>query len=291
MMRDWAEAASPCRGRQQDCRSARRVAPAQAGAAAMWASQRGALVSVARGNVAAPAFAGATRRETGPRLAVRPAMTALLAPFLDPLAFAIVAGGTLAAMILRTPTRDLVHGLAALGTLAAPRMSADPLIEQIAAFGRIAKRNGVMALDRSVIADRDVAAAVAAIVDGALPEDVAELLRQRRRARTERAVAAAELWSGAADTAPAMGMVGTLIGLVGMFVKMQDPSAIGAAMAVALLATLYGALLANLLLAPIAARLRRHARDEAVERLRLDAPLIALAARERPRGSPLREVA
>ena len=218
-------------------------------------------------------------------------MTALLAPFLDPIAFAIVGGGTLAAAILRTPLRDLIRGIGALGTLFTPRFQADPLLEQIAAFGRIARRHGVMALDKSVIADPDMAAAVAAIVDGATPEEVAELLRQRHRARTERAVAACELWSAAADTAPAMGMVGTLIGLVGMFVKMQDPSAIGAAMAVALLATLYGALLANLVLAPIAARLRRHARDAAVERLRLDAPLIALATREQPRGAHLAEVA
>lgn len=218
-------------------------------------------------------------------------MTPLLAPFLDPIAFAIVGGGTLAAAILRTPSRDLIRGFAALGTLFARRFQAEPMLEQVAAFGRIARRHGVMALDKSVIADPDMAAAVAAIVDGATPEEIAELLRQRHRARTERAVAACELWSAAADTAPAMGMVGTLIGLVGMFVKMQDPSAIGAAMAVALLATLYGALLANLVLAPIAARLRRHARDEAVERVRLDAPLIALALREQPRGAQLSEVA
>ncbi|WP_010161466.1 motility protein A [Sphingomonas sp. PAMC 26617] len=206
-----------------------------------------------------------------------------LAPFLDPIAFAIVVGGTLTAVVLRTPAGDLGRGIAALRMLAAPRFAADPLVEQIAAFGRIAKRHGVLALDRSVIADPDIAAAVAAIVDGAAPEEIAELLRQRRRARAERAAASAELWSGAAETAPAMGMVGTLIGLVGMFVKMQDPRAIGASMAVALLATLYGALLANLVLAPIAARLRRIARDEAVDRLRLEPPLIALATREQPR--------
>lgn len=211
-------------------------------------------------------------------------MFALLAPFLDPVAGAIVVGGTSAAIVLRTPLRDLGRGIAALALLGRRRFVADPLIEQIAALGRIARRHGVMALDRSVIADADVAAAIAAIVDGATPEDLSELLRQRRRAATERATAAAELWAGAADTAPAMGMIGTLIGLVGMFVKMRDPSAIGAAMAVALLATLYGALLANLLFAPLAARLRRRARDEALERLRLDAPLIALAAREAPRA-------
>lgn len=214
-----------------------------------------------------------------------------LDPFLDPVAFAIVGGGTLAATVLRTPARDLVRGIAALGDLVQGRFVADPLLDQIAAFGRIARRHGVMALDRSVIADPDVATAVAAIVDGRSPDDIAELLRQRRRARTERAAAACEMWAAAAETAPAMGMVGTLIGLVGMFVKMQDPGAIGAAMAVALLATLYGALLANLVLAPVAARLRRRARDEVVERLRLDAPLLALATRERPRAALMAEVA
>jgi len=86
-----------------------------------------------------------------------------------------------------------------------------------------------------------------------------------------------------------MGMVGTLIGLVGMFVKMDDPSAIGGSMAIALLATLYGALLANLVAMPVAARLRRHAREEAIERLRLEAPLVALAMREQPR-TPLMAV-
>ncbi|WP_204333987.1 MotA/TolQ/ExbB proton channel family protein, partial [Klebsiella pneumoniae] len=92
-------------------------------------------------------------------------------------------------------------------------------------------------------------------------------LEQRRCARFERQRGAWEVWSGAAELAPAMGMVGTLLGLVGMFAAMKDPQAIGGAMAVALLATLYGALLANLALLPVAARLKRRARHEAQERL------------------------
>lgn len=80
-----------------------------------------------------------------------------------------------------------------------------------------------------------------------------------------------------------MGMVGTLIGLVTMFLTMNDPTAIGGAMAVALLATLYGALIASLVAMPIAARLRRSAREEAFERIRIEAPLAIMAAREAPR--------
>lgn len=200
-----------------------------------------------------------------------------LGPFLDPLALAIVLGGTVVAVVLRTPLGDLGRGLAALRTLGRRRFDVEPLLAQIAALGRIARRHGVIALDRSVIADPDTAAAVAAIVDGIPPDQVTVLLEQRRLARSERHRAAAEMWSGAADIAPAMGMIGTLIGLVQMFTAMRDPAAIGAAMAVALLTTLYGAIIACLIATPVASRLKRQSRHEAQERARLAAPLAKLA--------------
>ncbi len=207
----------------------------------------------------------------------------LISQLFDPIAFAIVGGGTLLATVLRAPARDAGRAVSALRVLFRRPFRADPLLEQIAAQARIAKRHGVIALDRSVIADPDVAAAVAAIVDGALPQDVEALLRYRRQSRIERHVAAADIWSAAAEAAPAMGMVGTLIGLAGMFANMTDPKAIGGAMAIALLATLYGALLANLMLMPICHRLRAAGRIEAFERARIEAPLVALALRETPR--------
>ncbi|WP_448662868.1 motility protein A [Sphingomonas sp. CJ20] len=213
---------------------------------------------------------------------MEPHALSALAPFLDPVALAIVGGGTVLATMLRTPLGDLKRGIGALRVLVRRPFPVEPLLEQVTALARIARRHGVIALDRAVIADADVAAAVAAIVDGAAPDAVAELLRHRRLARFERHRAAAEMWSCAAETAPAMGMVGTLVGLVQMFTAMRDPAAIGGAMAVALLATLYGALLASLVALPIAARLKRRARHEAQERARLEAPLLALAAVEQP---------
>lgn len=205
-----------------------------------------------------------------------------LGTFLDPTALAIVGGGTLMAAVLRTPLRDLGRAFAALATLPRRHFSAEPLLLQVAALGRIARRHGAITLDRSVIADKDVAAAIADIVDGHAPEAVAADLQHLRRARIERHAAAADVWAGMAEAAPAMGMVGTLVGLVAMFVQMTDPQAIGGAMAVALLATLYGALLGNLVAMPIANRLRAAGRAEAFERARLEAPLVALAAREQP---------
>lgn len=212
------------------------------------------------------------------------ALAHMLGPFLDPAALAIVGGGTLLAMVLRTPARDLARAIFALRTLTRGQpFDPKPALEQIAALARIAKRHGALTLDRSVIADPDIAAAVALIVDGCSAKDVEALVISLRRARIERQTAAADVWSGAAELAPAMGMIGTLIGLVRMFVAMADPSAIGAAMAVALLATLYGALIANLIAMPIANRLRRRTRAEALARGEIEAPLVALAAQEVPR--------
>ena len=213
-----------------------------------------------------------------------------LDPFLDPVALSIVGGGTVFAVLLRTPWRDLGRGIAALRVLGRRPLDADPLIEQIGALTRIARRHGLIALDRTVIADSDIAAAVAAAVDGAGEDTITALLQQRRIARFERHRAAADMWSGAAEIAPAMGMIGTLIGLVQMFGAMKDPATIGGAMAIALLTTLYGAMLANLLAMPIAARLKRRARHEVLERARIEASLAALAAIEPVRHN-LREVA
>jgi len=214
-----------------------------------------------------------------------------LGPFLDPLALTIVGGGTAAAVVLRTPVLDLVRGVSALRVLPRRRFDATALLTQLAALTRIAKRHGLIALDRSVIEDPDVASVVAAIVDGAGPEDVEALFHHLQTARSERHRAAFEVWSGAAEAAPAMGMIGTLVGLVRMFTAMRDPSVIGGAMAVALLTTLYGAALANLIAVPIAARLKRKARNEAQERARIEAPLVRLAGIEPSIRREIQEIA
>jgi len=207
-----------------------------------------------------------------------------LTRLLDPTAFAIVGGGTAVATLLRARLADVARAGAALRTLARTPFDPMPLLAQVAAQGRIAERHGAVALDRAVIADPDLAAALAAIVDGAGPDAVATLLRRAREGRGRRHLAAADVWSGAADLAPAMGMVGTLVGLAQAFATMTDPAAIGGAMAVALTATLYGALFANLVFAPVATRLRAAARAEFAGRAELEGPLAALARREAPRA-------
>lgn len=208
-----------------------------------------------------------------------------LATFADPVAAAIVLGGVTIASLVRFPPSVLARAAVSLAVLGRRAPHMDGAVEQIAALARIARKHGAMALDRSVIADPDIALAVRMIVDGDTPEAVQTAVVRAREARIDRHLGAAEVWASIAEAAPAFGLIGTIIGLVRMFSAMQDPAVIGPAMAVALLATLYGAVLGNLIAQPIAGRLRRLARAEAFERERLEAPLLALARRERPRNA------
>lgn len=220
---------------------------------------------------------------------------ATLAVFYDPTALAIVGGGTLVATALRGPLIDTFRAFRALGVLVRPAFDISYVRAELASSERIAKTKSVMALDPKAMRDKDVAAAVEAVACGAMPEEMTSLLGRLRAERLERHAVVQDFWTAAAETAPAMGMVGTLIGLVALFRSMDDPAAIGGAMAVALLATLYGALLANLIAAPIAARLRRLSRAEEIARRKLVKPMTAFAARETPpalrRGLDLDEAA
>lgn len=206
-----------------------------------------------------------------------------LATFFDPAALAIVAGGTLAASLARQPLADNANAVRALGRLGGRRFDFGPARAELARVERIAHDKSLFAIEPSLLRDADVAEAFQAVAAGAGPDEVEALLDRLRAARLERHAAVHESWAAAAEIAPGMGMVGTLIGLVAMFRAMDDPAAIGGAMAIALLATLYGALLANLVFAPIAARLRRLSDAEARERAALVKPFRAFAARELPR--------
>src|SRR3546814_15067614 len=98
-----------------------------------------------------------------------------------------------------TPRRDRARALAALRVLFRGRFDATALVAQVASLGRIAQRHGVIALDRSVIRDPDVAVAVAAIVDGAGPDEIATLLAEQRATRDDRHATAADVWAAAAE--------------------------------------------------------------------------------------------
>jgi chemotaxis protein MotA len=112
---------------------------------------------------------------------------------------------------------------------------------------------------------------------------VKTLLAKDMNQALERHDRGARIWSSLGDVAPAMGMIGTLIGLVAMLANMDDPKSIGPAMAVALLTTLYGAMLANMIAIPIADKLKlRKGEEVMIKRLVIDA-LLAIQAGQNPR--------
>ncbi|MBS0504484.1 MAG: MotA/TolQ/ExbB proton channel family protein [Proteobacteria bacterium] len=202
--------------------------------------------------------------------------------FYDPVALAIVGGGTLLATAARGPAVDTVNAFRALPVLIRRPFEFGPARAELARAERVANVKGLLAVEPKLMADPDVTAGFNAVTDGATADEVERLLDDLRTARIDRHEVVHEFWAAAAEIAPAMGMVGTLVGLVQMFRSMDDPATIGGAMAIALLATLYGALIANLIAAPIGARLRRLACAEEKERRALVKPFRAFAERETP---------
>lgn len=152
-----------------------------------------------------------------------------------------------------------------LRTVFPPDRNALRACERAMSLAEIARRNGVLALDHvlpQLAAEPFLQRAVAMAVDGGAPERVESVLGTEIEATTERMTRAGNVLRRAAEVAPAMGLIGTLVGLVQMLANLKDPNAIGPAMAVALLTTFYGAVLAYMVFAPVAAKVDRNAADE-----------------------------
>ena len=136
------------------------------------------------------------------------------------------------------------------------------LIEKIVEMADAARKGGFLALEEAEIDNAFMQKGVDMLVDGHDIEVVRETLKKDIQMTTERHEFGGSIFKGLADVAPAMGMIGTLVGLVAMLSNMDDPKSIGPAMAVALLTTLYGAFLANVICLPIAAKLENRKEEE-----------------------------
>jgi chemotaxis protein MotA len=183
--------------------------------------------------------------------------------FFDLPSLACVGGGTLAVVFVCVPFSQIRRTGAALRAALfgrPPNMTA--LVERIVALAEIARRDGLLALDDELTTrdDRLLVLAMEMAVDGTPPEMIEEVLRAEVRAVASREAGDRNMLDQAGKYAPAFGMIGTLLGLVMMLGNMSDPDAIGPGMAVALLTTLYGAVLANVVFLPLAEKLGELAR-------------------------------
>ena len=150
----------------------------------------------------------------------------------------------------------------------------------------LARKKGFLILSQmedELAKDPHLAAAVRIVTDGYGGDDVERVLSQDIDALVQRHRRAASILRRAAETAPAMGLIGTLIGLVQMLADLSNPDAIGPAMAVALLTTFYGAIMGMAVLAPMAAKLERNSNDEVLNRSLILTAMASIARQENPR--------
>lgn len=136
------------------------------------------------------------------------------------------------------------------------------LIEKSVELADAARKGGFLALEEAEIPNAFMQKGVNMLVDGHDADVVRSTLQKDIALTTERHTSGANIFKSIGDVAPAMGMIGTLIGLVAMLSNMDDPKSIGPSMAVALLTTLYGAFLANVIAIPIESKLRNRGAEE-----------------------------
>jgi chemotaxis protein MotA len=171
-------------------------------------------------------------------------------------------------------------------TLFRQRHDAKNMALQLMEIAVLAKKKGLLALasvESELQKDHHLYKAAQIVTDGYAPEEIERILTQGLDALIARHRRSASILRRAADTAPAMGLIGTLIGLVQMLANLQDPEAIGPAMAVALLTTFYGAILGTAVLSPMAAKLERNSNEEAMLRTLVMIAMISIARQDNPR--------
>lgn len=162
-------------------------------------------------------------------------------------------------------------------------ISPNDLIEEVVELADAARKGGMLALEGKEVSSNFLEKGIQLLVDGHDADVVRGLLKKDLTQTLQRHELGAKIFTAMGDVGPAMGMIGTLVGLVAMLSNMDDPKSIGPAMAVALLTTLYGAMFANMIALPVADKLTLRREEEArVKSMVVDA-LVAIQAGQNPR--------
>jgi chemotaxis protein MotA len=176
----------------------------------------------------------------------------------------IVIGGTMGATLIKFRIYSVItsFGLAFKTTFLERTEDPLALIQQVRGLATVVRKDGILGLESFEVDNDFLKKSINLCIDGHPPEFVEEVLIQEVEQSIERYDVAEKVFRGIAETAPGLGMLGTLIGLVQMLNNMEDPSTIGPAMAVALLTTFYGAFIAQMMALPLADKLELKAMDE-----------------------------
>jgi chemotaxis protein MotA len=188
--------------------------------------------------------------------------------FVSDHAIIVIFGGSFAATLIRFPLSSIIHGLplGAKFAFTMRRMTQRELVDEIAGIAEIARKQGPLGLEKVETEDPYLAKGIRFVADGYDADFIRDNLERDRDNFLTHLDEGQKIYRAVGDCAPAFGMVGTLVGMVQMFANMTDPSKLGPFMATALLATLYGAIVANILCLPIADKLHLKLVDEEVNR-------------------------
>ncbi|MCD0459822.1 motility protein A [Roseiconus lacunae] len=209
-----------------------------------------------------------------------------LTPFIDVPSGMIVFGGAIAASLINFPLKMNLGAFSViLKTFMFKLPSPQDTIGQFKKFAEVVRKDGLLALEEQAAAVTDdyMKRGLESLISGVAAEDVARSLEIELSYIEQRHVAGKKIVDSAGAAAPAFGMIGTLIGLVQMLRSLDDPSQIGGGMAVALLTTLYGALVANVVCIPLAGKLEARNQEESMIRELMICGITLLGEGESPR--------
>ncbi|MGR3219769.1 MAG: motility protein A [Candidatus Anammoxibacter sp.] len=208
-----------------------------------------------------------------------------LGPFINIPSMMIVGGGTVATALIKYPMKS-VFGLMPIirKTMFTQKFSLTEEIDRFSDFAKVAKREGLLALEQKCqnIDEPFLTKALQLLVDGTSAEALRTVMETEIDNIKERHVTAKGILESMGGSAPAFGMIGTLIGLITMLQQLDDPSTIGIGMATALITTFYGVLLANLLFLPLAGKLEGRSKEETTAKELMMEGVLALQAGDSP---------
>ncbi|TWU03268.1 motility protein A [Neorhodopirellula pilleata] len=207
--------------------------------------------------------------------------------FIDIPSLLVVVGGAIAAALICFPLKSMLASpIIALKVILNKSEDRMTLIKSIVELAEIARRDGLLALETKIpeIQNSLVKTGLQMAVDGTAPEIVEEVLRTEVMGMAMRHKEGKSIMDQLGRFAPAYGMIGTLMGLIMMLQDMSDPSGIGAGMAVALITTLYGAIVANVFFSPFAEKLGLMSRNEQLSMEIAIRGVMAIQSGESPRA-------
>ncbi|MEW6746787.1 MAG: MotA/TolQ/ExbB proton channel family protein [Planctomycetota bacterium] len=205
--------------------------------------------------------------------------------FIDIPSVMITVGGMLAATLIHFPLRKVIPLFGIVKKTLFFRLPApEREIRRLVSYANIARREGLLALEEKLeeVNDPFCAKGIRLVIDGFPAETVRDILSIDTQFLHERHMTGKKILDYMSIAAPAFGMIGTLIGLIQMLQKLNDPSQIGSGMAVALITTFYGAILANLIFIPLAGKLELRDKEEALMRDIVVEGVLSIQAGDKP---------